>query len=416
MTTTQPYDWIRQIEKALIDLDQIPLLGYAPPFEWDLITTKLKQLLQIPDLEIRAGSWTWRGPDLVYENLSTDSVNLNVAVLPLQGHASIALSPKDINSLVSWIVEHRSGSNTLVSSQFGEGLLDYVLVEALHIAQSTPLFQNFLLRVLGSSECSFTRSLTLDVFLKAYKEEIMLRFIVPENLRKQWLQHFQSAPKRFPLESSKNIEVLCSLELGRVSFSYQEWKKIKKGDFIPVSANVDPESGSGSFYLSVNQKPLFRVRMKSEGLKILEQPIYEEEMLSMDDDHDDLLSEISDLEKERKQPLDPIPEEDSDLDYDEEDDDSFDLDEDEESDEKISVKKEKSELEKIGMVPLNVVVEVARFKMTCEKLLHLKPGNLIELDVSLDRPVDLVVNGKKIGMGELVRIGDSLGVQVTDMG
>lgn len=413
MTSIQPYDWLRQIEKALIDLDKVPLLGYAPPFDWELLTKKLKELLQIPDLEIRMGSWTWRGPDLLYENLAADSFNLNVAVLPLQGHVSIALSSNDVNSLVSWIVEHRSGSNSLVSSQFGEGLLNYVSVEAMHIAQSTSLFQNFLLRVLGNAERPSTRSLTLDVFFKAYKEEVMLRLIIPENLRKQWLQHFQATPKRFPLQSSKNIEVLCSVELGRVSFSHQEWKKVKKGDFIPVSANVDLESGAGSFYLSINQKPLFRARMKKEGLKILEQPIYEEETLPMADDHDDLLSEISDLEKEKKEPLDPIPEEDSDLDL-EDDEDSLDLEE--EGEEKISVKQEKSELEKIGMVPLNVVVEVARFKMTCEKLLHLKPGNLIELDVSLDRPVDLVVNGKKIGMGELVRIGDALGVQVTDMG
>ena len=171
--------------------------------------------------------------------------------------------------------------------------------------------------------------------------------------------------------------------------------------------------------MSVGQKPLLRVRIKEKGLKILEQPIYQEDTQSMDNDHEDLLSEISDLEKEKKQTLDPIPDEEGDASLsDEENNEDLELSLEEEGDDEgyVQVNKEKSPLQKIEMVPLNVVVEVARFKMTCEKLIQLKPGNLLELDVSLEKPVNLVVNGKKIATGELVRIGDSLGVQVTEVG
>ena len=183
------------------------------------------------------------------------------------------------------------------------------------------------------------------------------------------------------------------------------------------SANIDQENKSGSLNLSLGQKPLFRVSIKNNGLKILELPVYEEESQSMENDHDDLLSEISDLEKEKKATFDPIPD-DSDLDDDSdfEDDKPLNLSSSSHKENKIELKTENSTLEKIEMVPLNVVVELSRFKMTCEKLLQLKPGNLLELDVSLDKPISLVVNGKKIATGELVRIGDSLGVQVTEVG
>lgn len=413
MVIKQHFDWLRHIEKALVDLDEIPLFGYTPSFEIDKFCTQLSQLLQIPDLKIELGNWSWHTPDSLQESLGRETSCVNMSVLPFLGHVSLFITSSDLNSFVSWIVEHKSGSNNLISPYFSEGLLNFVIMESMHIAQNFPLFKNFLLRIIGEVERSSLRSLVLDIKLKAYDEEIICKLSVLESFRKQWLNHFAKKPKNIPTHLMQGLDVVCSLEAARVVFTHHEWKKIRIGDFIPLrSCNLDLENGSGSLYLSVGQKPLLRVRIKEKGLKILEQPIYQEDIQSMDDDHEDLFSEISDLEKEKKQTLDPIPE-----DSDEEKNEELELSlEEEEGQEESKIHKEKSPLQKIEMVPLNVVVEVARFKMTCEKLIQLKPGNLLELNVALEKPVDLVVNGKKIATGELVRIGDSLGVQVTEVG
>lgn len=67
-------------------------------------------------------------------------------------------------------------------------------------------------------------------------------------------------------------------------------------------------------------------------------------------------------------------------------------------------------------IPLTVVVEVGRIQISVQKLLELQPGNLLELDVHAENGVDLVVNGKAIGKGELLKIGDALGVRILDKG
>ena len=70
----------------------------------------------------------------------------------------------------------------------------------------------------------------------------------------------------------------------------------------------------------------------------------------------------------------------------------------------------------ISEVPLTVSVEVGRVRLSAEKLLSLQPGNLIDLPTSPDSRVELVVNGKVVGRGELLRIGDLLGVRVLELG
>lgn len=68
----------------------------------------------------------------------------------------------------------------------------------------------------------------------------------------------------------------------------------------------------------------------------------------------------------------------------------------------------------LNEIPLNVVIEVGRMQISVQKFLDLQPGNLLELGIHPENGVDLVVNGNVIGKGELIKIGDSLGVRIID--
>ena len=48
--------------------------------------------------------------------------------------------------------------------------------------------------------------------------------------------------------------------------------------------------------------------------------------------------------------------------------------------------------------------------------MDLKPGNLSELNVHPESGIDLIVNGSRIAKGELLQIGETLGVRITEMG
>lgn len=67
-------------------------------------------------------------------------------------------------------------------------------------------------------------------------------------------------------------------------------------------------------------------------------------------------------------------------------------------------------------IPISLVAEVGRVRMSLDKLMALRPGNLIELGVDPASGVDLVVNNRCVGRGELVQVGDTLGVRIIEKG
>jgi len=72
-------------------------------------------------------------------------------------------------------------------------------------------------------------------------------------------------------------------------------------------------------------------------------------------------------------------------------------------------------LELLFDVPLKVVVELGRARMTLKQVMDLTIGSLIELDKLTGEPVDVLVNGKLIARGEVVVIDENFGVRITEI-
>ncbi len=72
-------------------------------------------------------------------------------------------------------------------------------------------------------------------------------------------------------------------------------------------------------------------------------------------------------------------------------------------------------LELLLDVPLKVVVELGRAKMTLKQVLEMNIGSLIELDKLTGEPVDILVNGRLIARGEVVVIDENFGVRITEI-
>jgi type III secretion protein Q len=62
---------------------------------------------------------------------------------------------------------------------------------------------------------------------------------------------------------------------------------------------------------------------------------------------------------------------------------------------------------------VELAFQLGTLTLTVEELRRLEAGHIFELNAPLDEPVTLLLNGKPSGRGELVRIGDRLGVQLT---
>lgn len=70
-------------------------------------------------------------------------------------------------------------------------------------------------------------------------------------------------------------------------------------------------------------------------------------------------------------------------------------------------------LKRISNVEMSLTVEIGRTRMSVREVLGLEPGNVVELDRSAGAPADILLNGRKIALGEIVVVDQDYAVRVT---
>ena len=66
-------------------------------------------------------------------------------------------------------------------------------------------------------------------------------------------------------------------------------------------------------------------------------------------------------------------------------------------------------------IPVHVHVELGNAETSIRDILKMGPGSIVELEREAGAPADLIVNGKLIGKGDVVVVGDNFGIRITSL-
>lgn len=66
-------------------------------------------------------------------------------------------------------------------------------------------------------------------------------------------------------------------------------------------------------------------------------------------------------------------------------------------------------------VEVEITVEIGRRRMRIAEVLKLAQGQTLELSKAAGEPLDIYVNGKLLGHGEAVVLGDRYGIRITEL-
>ena len=66
-------------------------------------------------------------------------------------------------------------------------------------------------------------------------------------------------------------------------------------------------------------------------------------------------------------------------------------------------------------IPVKVVVELGKANVELGELLRLGMGSVLELEKPSEEPLDVPINGKLIGRGEVVVINNRFGIKLTEV-
>lgn len=66
-------------------------------------------------------------------------------------------------------------------------------------------------------------------------------------------------------------------------------------------------------------------------------------------------------------------------------------------------------------IPLDLTVMIGRTRILVQELLQLTQGSVVALEKLAGEPMDVYVNGKLIGRGEVVVVNEKFGIRITDI-
>ena len=430
MTAPRPLDWIQEIEASLVELDEKPQFGLPALLDWEQLEKELQQLLNRPHIKLSHTLRGWVTADELFAGLGRETLPLSIELSPIKIPAFFVTDQQNLKELMAYVFG--DDSNFFYESSYVQGFYTYFASEMLRLIEKqkfssplTPRLGPDIERIrdkIGEESC-----FVIDISLSLDGKNFWGRLLLSANFRSAWKAYFSHlGPPPLSDEMKEKIMVAIGLEIAHTRLKMDEWKKVQKGDIVVLDhCSYDPTERKGSVVLTLNQKPVFRGRFKDEGIKITNYPIYEEVSEAMEDEPFEKSIEPDDEDEDLYGDFG----EDDDSEFDEDDDDE-DLFEELEPKEKEPTKEEavkKPEVTKLASpseekppistteLPVLLTVEVGRLRMSVGALMAITPGNLLELNVSPEQGVDLLLNGKKVGRGELVRMGDVLGVRVLSL-
>lgn len=66
-------------------------------------------------------------------------------------------------------------------------------------------------------------------------------------------------------------------------------------------------------------------------------------------------------------------------------------------------------------VEVEVTLEIGRRRLRIAEILKLSAGHMLELSKAAGEPLDIFVNGRLLGRGEAIVMGDRYGVRITEI-
>ncbi|KPK33647.1 MAG: hypothetical protein AMS24_00245 [Chlamydiae bacterium SM23_39] len=349
---------IKKIDPSLLEVDEIPLIK-GEKFSWEEFSDSISKELEIENLKISLYDTSWKKKEEILSSFKKANQKC-IALSPLMGNIYFILEQQDIKKIVAQILKKDYKSLILEESFY-----NYLTLIILDVLQKTKKFKDLSFKIVDDVELKADKALALTIKIEIENTVIYSTLAITSDFRISFNEFF----KKKDLIIKESLYLSIQLIAGHTSLSFDQIKSLKKGDFVILDKPyIDPKTHSGFIILSFKNIPLFHAKIKKNKIEISDIANYSEEENYMNEE----------IKK----------------------------------DEIESISLQKEQVSSIKETPINLTVELGKISMTLEKLTNLQPGNMLNLSTTLDAPCNLTVNGKKIGEGELVYLGELLGIRI----
>lgn len=354
--------WLKSRNDFLSSLGQKDGETKALPFPHKELVRIVKDKFRLEECEISIGYRGFVAADQMVQEFGKKLLVQPLFVQPLEaGEVYLLTSEEDLQYVMEVVFSDASLASYFYEKDKLLGFHYYFMAELCKVFQECNWVPSMTAKVTKDARFS-ARTLTenyhtLLVSCVLDSKAMQFAVLIPEKTYASGMQLFASQNQEIDVSQMDLMQsVTIVVEVGDCLLSEKEWKQVSIGSFILLdSCLYDPDSGDSGAYLSVRGTQFFGGRFvdRSSGdFKITSLP---------------------------------------------------------------SMQKEQSEEGSSQEAPekLKVVAEVVRYTTTLDEFLKLTQGSVLSFQGQHPAlGVDIVLNGEKKGRGEIIAMGDVLGIRV----
>lgn len=383
----------------------VPMWGKIPSFPWDAFCHTLKEAFKLHSFSLTSIEADWKERGEFLKGFGDDPITTSFMMAPLSPSLFWVMSKEDMEKLTKKLLD-KEEKRSFSDEEFQKGFFRFSFLNVLKAFDHLKVYEG-LSPKLHNTPLLNEKAYCIDIQIHLSEDLLLGRLICPLDFHNIFTSHFSSKPFSLDYVDS-SLELTLKVQVGNVKIAASEWNEAQVGDVVILDqCSYHPTKKQGSLIITLETIPLFIAKSKNHELKILDYVLYkQEDSFMMEDTHDD----EEDFEED-----DFEDEEESD-----EDDEEFEDEEDEEIEEDDGEEEiqDRSPIEQVLSfkdVPLSLCVEVAHINMSLKQLLSLKPGNTLQLPISIEQGVTITLNSKIIARGELLQLGDLVGVKISEI-
>lgn len=364
---------LEKISEHLQELNPIPLFGNAPPLNWEELSLKVAKEFGVDDFSIQLKAQKWETSEEIQKFVKENKIALNAVKLsPMATSLFWIMTKTDRDKFIASMFSEKPKKKVFSSSVLQEGYYHFLILHALNALQSLDPIEQMTLQLENKEEIPEESGICMEIEISFGNCTVWGKLIILRSFQKDWVQHFAAfPPPYFQNELSKKIPVDLGIQVGSILLSRKEWENLSPGDLL-IPDKMEEISESHSAILAFKEIPLFQARTLENHIEItqfafnVEEPMQE----SKNPEEDTLSNQLNFAEKEAKALQD---------------------------------------------IPLQIHIEIGRIQMTLNELMNLSPGNTLKLPSYADKKVMLTYHGEKVGMAELVYLGETLGLKILEI-
>lgn len=424
--------WLKSISRGLYELDETPLLGQSPPFPWEKLAADCAKALSIEGLKITPGELVWKENDAIMAGIAAPMVCTQIAATGIEGTATLWMCREDIEHIMAKVLQISEVVSELQAEDVVSNFHRFLSIEAVCLLNQIGYDPRISYKITGFTSDPPKAALCQDITIQLGNHQMRWRLVISNEFRSGFRDLFLQSPANTKQKTDLDaVETTIRLEAGRTCLLLDDLLKIRAGDLVLLDRVFYDETAENSHLLvSLEGTPLFKAGLKSGTLTILERSLQNEVYTPMVENVTPTTAPSNFEPSGQNSPVEqeednPFPDEEED------EDEGLELVEAASTQTLEETLRSTPKAKSVSVaprptptsdkltandIPVELIVEVAALNLSVQKLLELAPGNLLDLGLNPDANVHLVVNGRVIGKGELLKIGETIGVRILQIG